>query len=170
MSEQEAEQPSEGTENIAPVTFEILPQASSKGEDILSSSDGYAHTKNGASRISLYWICSQSRRNKCLSRAKTTAGVHSRSSPEHNHDTKPSDTPIREIVRDCKESGTSNLFISAGNLVELPICPLLTDFRAKPIGNGLLLNRRNRTKSILNWILISSMDFCAPMFRLKTDV
>ena len=41
MSEQEAEQPSEETENSAPVTFEILPRASSKGEDILSSSDGY---------------------------------------------------------------------------------------------------------------------------------
>ena len=118
VSEQVAEQPSEGTENIAPVTFEILPRASSKGEDILSSSDGYTYIKNGSSRISLYWVCSQSRRSKCLSRAKTTAGVHSRSGPEHNHDPKPSDAPIREIVRDCKESGTSNLFTSAGNLVE----------------------------------------------------
>ena len=34
VSEQEAEQPSEETEIIAPVTFEILPRASSKGDSL----------------------------------------------------------------------------------------------------------------------------------------
>ena len=100
------------------LTFELMPRGSSKGNDVLLSSDGHTYTINGRSSVSTYWICSKSRGSKCKARVRTTNGNHFPSGPGHNHNANVDENNVRKLIRDCKEAGTSNLFASASNVVE----------------------------------------------------
>ena len=99
-------EPGEVPEEQLPVSYEMLLGATSRGEDVLSSSDGYTYTRKKANlNGSVRWICTyRNSHSHFRCRASVTVSSNNVTIPgkfNHVHPAEKSDTFKRLLVTDA---------------------------------------------------------------------